>query len=106
MRLTELSVHELLTKFSSPDPTPGGGSASALASSLGASLLMMVAGLPKTRHGSDEDREALVSAAAALGAIRQELIVAVDADSAAYDQVVAAYKQPKGSEDEKQARKE
>ena len=55
---------DLLTAFSSADPTPGGGSASALASAVGASLLMMVAGLPKTRAGSDEDRAALASAAA------------------------------------------
>jgi formiminotetrahydrofolate cyclodeaminase len=105
MGLIDLPVSELLTKFSSPDPTPGGGSASALASSIGASLLMMVAGLPKTRSGSDEDRQALASAAAALGAIRQELVEAVDADSAAYDQVVAAYKRPKASDEEQRARK-
>src|SRR5258708_25535418 len=105
MQLIELSVRDLLAQFSSPNPTPGGGSASALASSIGASLVMMVAGLPKTRNGSDEDRQALASTAGALGAIRQQLIEAVDADSAAYDQVVAAYKRPKGSADEQQARK-
>ena len=105
MSLIDLSVRDLLDAFSSGDPTPGGGSASALASALGASLLMMVAGLPKTRGGSDEDRAALDAAAAALAAMRASLSGAVDADTAAYDQVVAAYKMPKGSADEQAARK-
>jgi formiminotetrahydrofolate cyclodeaminase len=45
--LADKSVRDLLAAFSSSDPTPGGGSASALASATGASLLMMVAGLTK-----------------------------------------------------------
>lgn len=105
MPLTDMSVRDLLTAFSSSDPTPGGGSASALAAAVGASLLMMVAGLPKTRNGSDEDRERLAQAAHRLEGVRQSLADAVDEDTAAYNQVVAAYKRPKGSDDEKAARK-
>jgi formiminotetrahydrofolate cyclodeaminase len=105
MPLSDLPLKDLLTAFSSSDPTPGGGSASALASALGASLLMMVAGLPKTRTGSDEDRAALNAAAAALSTMRTELAAAVDADTAAYDRVVSAYKLPKASTQEQAARK-
>jgi methenyltetrahydrofolate cyclohydrolase len=47
MKLTERSVHDLLAAFRSSEPTPGGGSASALSGAIGASLLAMVAGLPK-----------------------------------------------------------
>ena len=72
---------------------------------MGASLLTMVAGLPKTRSGSDEDRAALGAAAAALVACARHLADAIDADTAAYDQVVAAYKQPKATEAEQAARK-
>ena len=105
MGLADRSVRDLLTAFSSTGPTPGGGSASALASAIGASLLMMVAGLPKTRTGSDDDRAALTPAAGVLADIRRRLTDAVDADTAAYDQVVAAYTLPKGSADEQSARK-
>jgi len=105
MLLADRSVRDLLEAFSSSDPTPGGGSAAALASAVGASLLMMVAGLPKTRGGTDEDRSALASAAAALAGVRRQLTAAIDADTAAYDQVVAAYKMPKASADEQAARK-
>jgi formiminotetrahydrofolate cyclodeaminase len=105
MPLTDRSVRALLTAFSSSDPTPGGGSAAALASAVGASLLVMVAGLPKTRTGSDEDRAALAAAGAVLSDIREGLIEAIDADTAAYDRVVGAYKMPKASADEQAARK-
>jgi len=105
MPLVDKSVRELLTAFSSSDPTPGGGSASALSAALGASLLMMVAGLPKTRTGDAAERTALDDAARALDGIRARLTDAIDADAAAYDRVVAAYKLPKQSADEQAARK-
>jgi len=104
--LADRSVRDLLSAFSSSDPTPGGGSASALASAIGASLLIMVTGLPKTRNGSDEDRQALAAARAALEGLRQTLVNAIDADTKAYDEVVAAYKLPKATAGEQTARKE
>jgi formiminotetrahydrofolate cyclodeaminase len=105
MALADAPLRDLLAAFSSPDPTPGGGSASALASAVGASLLMMVAGLPKTRSGSDAERAALAASSAALGGIRSRLTAAIDADAGAYDQVVAAYKLPKSTPEEQAARK-
>ena len=105
MSLVDRSVRDLLAAFSSSDPTPGGGSAAALAAAVGASLLMMVASLPKTRSGSNEDRALLAEAAELLVRLRQQLADAVDADTIAYDQVVAAYRLPKGTDEEKRARK-
>jgi methenyltetrahydrofolate cyclohydrolase len=103
--LIDKTVQDLIAAFSSSDPTPGGGSASALASAVGASLLMMVASLPKTRTGAGEEKAALASAVGALTGIRDRLTSAIDADSAAYDEVVAAFKLPKATPDEQQARK-
>jgi formiminotetrahydrofolate cyclodeaminase len=99
------TVTELLDLFSSSDPTPGGGSASALSGALGASLLAMVAGLPKTRTNTPEERSTLDNARRQLMALRGTLAELVDRDAAAYDLVVAAYKQPKGTDSEKAARK-
>src|SRR5262249_45890420 len=103
--LVDKSVRDVLAAFSSSEPTPGGGSASALASAVGASLLLMVAALPKTRDNSDENRTALHGATTTLTGLRHKLTEAIDADTAAYDRVVAAYKLPKSSADEQQARK-
>jgi formiminotetrahydrofolate cyclodeaminase len=47
----------------------------------------------------------LTAAGGALAGIRASLTAAIDADTAAYDQVVATYKMPKASEDEQAARK-
>jgi formiminotetrahydrofolate cyclodeaminase len=103
--ITSKPLREVVAAFASSDPTPGGGSASALASAVGASLLVMVAGLPKTRSQSDDDRTALTFAAGALTGIQHQLTEAIDADSAAYDQVVDAYRQAKATDAEKGARK-
>jgi formiminotetrahydrofolate cyclodeaminase len=104
--LRDLPLADLLAAFSSPDPTPGGGSAAALSSAIGASLLLMVAALPKTRNGSEEDRTALTAAQRELSALRDRLTAAIDGDTAAYNGVVAAYKRPKASGEEQAARKE
>jgi len=58
-QLVDLSVSDLLRAISAPTPTPGGGSASALAGAVGAALLAMVAGMTKTRGGAAPDRAAL-----------------------------------------------
>src|SRR5438128_342187 len=102
--LVEKSVRDLLADLASPNPTPGGGSASALASASGASLLMMVASLPRTRTGAPEEREALVAASSGLADLQRQLAEAIDADAAAYDQVVAAHKMPKATEADRAAR--
>ena len=105
MALIDTPLRDLLAAFSSSDPTPGGGSAAALASAVGASLLMMVASLPKTRSNTPEDRAALERAGSELSALRRQLSDSVDADTAAYDAVVAAYRMPKATPDEQQSRK-
>lgn len=104
-RLADLSLRELLDRFAAPTPTPGGGSAAAAAGALGVSLLAMVAGLPKTKTGAPEERAALDAARAALLDLQRELVDLIDRDAAAYDQVTAAYRLPKNTDDEKAARK-
>jgi methenyltetrahydrofolate cyclohydrolase len=104
MKLTERSVSDILAAFRSPDPTPGGGSASALAAAAGASVLAMVGGLPKSRAATAEDAARLTAAGKRCAAIAVELEALVDRDSEAYDLVMAAYRQPKGSDEEKRAR--
>jgi formiminotetrahydrofolate cyclodeaminase len=104
VKLTDRTVAELLAALRSPDPTPGGGSASALAGAMGASLLAMVAGLPKSRAASDEDVRRLQAAGGRCTEMAGTLTALVDRDSEAYDLVVAAYRKPKGSDAEKAAR--
>jgi formiminotetrahydrofolate cyclodeaminase len=103
--LLDRSARDLLDAFASPAPTPGGGSASALAAAVGASLLLMVARLPKTRSGSEGERAALDGQLEQLASARQRLAALTDEDSAAYDAVMAAFRLPKGTDEEKAARR-
>jgi len=103
--LVDKTVTELLEAFASPAPTPGGGSASALAGAISASLLAMVAAMPKTSHGTPEDRAALDAIHPQLLALKTEMVTLIDRDAASYDEVVAAYRLPKATDAEKAARK-
>jgi formiminotetrahydrofolate cyclodeaminase len=104
MKLADRTVHELLAAFRSVDPTPGGGSASALAGATGASLLAMVAVLPRPMATAADDLERLRAAGARCSEIALRLEALIDRDSEAYDLVVGAYRLPKATDEEKAAR--
>jgi len=104
--LADNTVQELLDAFSAPTPTPGGGSAAALAGAVAAALLAMVAGMPKTRTGSPEDRQALDAVHPLLLGLGADFVGLIDRDANAYNQVVEAYRLPKGTDAEKVARKD
>jgi methenyltetrahydrofolate cyclohydrolase len=104
VKLVDRSVADLLAAFRSSSPTPGGGSASALSGAVGASLLAMVAGLPKSRAATDEQSTELSAAGARCSVLSDELTVLIDRDSDAYDLVVSAYRRPKSTDEEKAAR--
>jgi methenyltetrahydrofolate cyclohydrolase len=104
MRLTDKPVKALLEAFRSTSPTPGGGSAAALSGAIGASLLTMVAGLPKPRAASESELRRLREGGSHCAGLALELEALVDRDSQAYEQVVAAYRMPKETDTEKGAR--
>ena len=102
--LIDKPLRELLAAFGSSSPTPGGGSASAVAGALGASLLVMVSALPKTRHNTEDDRRALTDAGDHIRPLHDRLMTLVDQDTDAYNQVVSAHRLPRGTDAERQAR--
>jgi formiminotetrahydrofolate cyclodeaminase len=103
-RFADLTLTALLDEISSAAPTPGGGTAAAIAGAMGTSLLIMVTGLAKSKTSSDDEKAALATARAALSPIRERLMQFADADTEAFDQVMAAYRLPKASDAEKSAR--
>jgi methenyltetrahydrofolate cyclohydrolase len=104
-KLLSLPAADLLDRFASPDPTPGGGSAAALAGALGAALVSMVCAMPKTRTGAALERARLDAALAWAREAGERLRALVQEDARAYDAVVAAYRLPKGTDEDKAARK-
>ena len=108
MKLVELDVLEFLDVVDSNSPAPGGGSVSALASSLGASLARMVAHLSFGKKNyealADDVKAKFVANFDELLKIKNELNDLIDRDSEAYNTVMAAYKLPKETDEEKAAR--
>lgn len=100
-----MALVDLLDAFASNEPVPGGGSAAALAGALGTSLLIMVAGLPKTKTGAPEEAADLSEASARLRPLRDSLLELVDDDARAYRAVLDAMRLPKATEPEQDARR-
>jgi methenyltetrahydrofolate cyclohydrolase len=99
-----MSVAELLDALASPNPTPGGGTAAAIAGAMGTSLLVMVAGLAKSKNNTDDEKAALATARDVLLPLTVRLRQLADADAESFDRVMAAYRLPKIADDEKATR--
>jgi formiminotetrahydrofolate cyclodeaminase len=104
MTLGASPLSTVLAQFRSSNPTPGGGSAAALAGALGASLLAMVASLPRPRAASDIDLQRLRDAGQRTASLAMDLERLIDRDAEAYDLVVGAYRLPKSTDEEKAVR--
>jgi glutamate formiminotransferase / formiminotetrahydrofolate cyclodeaminase len=98
------TVGALLDALASDAPTPGGGTASALTAAIGASLVAMVARLTIGKKGFEEVRDRMGQIAAEADAARTEFESLADQDARAFDAVMHAYRLPKATDQEKQAR--
>ncbi len=104
--MDELTLNQFLERVAQGAPTPGGGSAAALAGSLGASLVEMVVNLTigkKEFAGSEEQIKTIGQEARSY---REALARTIQEDISAYQSVMAARRLPRGSEEEKKRRKE
>ena len=99
-----LTLDQFLSALASASPTPGGGTAAAVAGSMGAALAEMVAQLTlaKEKYASSHDAVRPISEAAQLA--RAEFLRLAREDSDAYDGVVAARRLPKETDDQKLVR--
>jgi glutamate formiminotransferase/formiminotetrahydrofolate cyclodeaminase len=104
-QLTQLSLAAFADRTAAKEPTPGGGSVAAYIGTVGAALGIMAARFTEGRKGFEEHEGALAREIAALETLRGRLIELVEADAAAYSTVTGAYKLPKGTPEEKEARK-
>jgi methenyltetrahydrofolate cyclohydrolase len=99
-RFRDLSIGEFASRLASSEPVPGGGSASAVAAALGASLVTMVASLT-TGRPKFVDHEPMLAWAIQTGSrLSDRFLTLADEDAEAYAGFAAALKLPRDSEPE------
>src|SRR6266699_3299251 len=102
--LVKMNLRELCNETLSDSPAPGGGSVAALMGALGASLGGMVANLSAGKRGWDDELKYFSDWAVKAQQLKDEMLLLVDEDTAAFNKVMAAFALAKGSAKERSAR--
>ncbi|MDQ6694566.1 MAG: cyclodeaminase/cyclohydrolase family protein [Chloroflexota bacterium] len=106
MSLIKLTVEDFIRELASANPTPGGGSASALAGAMSAAMVEMACNLTIGREKFRDVEEELQTVLGRATKLRGAMLDAVDDDTQAYNAVSQAHKLPRSTEDEKKQRTE
>ncbi len=88
----DFTPNKFLNATAGSTPTPGGGSTAALAGALSAALAGMVANLTTGRKKYADVEEQVQEVLARVGPLRQSLTAAIVEDSAAFDQLMAVWR--------------
>ena len=99
--LANLKITEYLEKAAAGTAVPGGGSVAALNAALAAGLAEMVANLTIGKKGYEAVAEEMNDIAGKSTELREKLTAAIDRDAEAYSEVMAAFKLPKATDQEK-----
>ncbi len=97
-------VDEFVHEVSRESPAPGGGSVSALAGSLAAALASMVANLTAGKAGYERAWASMSGVALEAQPVKDQLLLAIDEDTRAFNGYMEALRLPKGTAEEKAAR--
>ncbi|MCR4424757.1 MAG: cyclodeaminase/cyclohydrolase family protein [Firmicutes bacterium] len=106
MSFAGMALREFLGELGASTPAPGGGSASAVAGAMGLALVSMVAGLTPKEAIQQTEAARLTDVREKACALRERLLALADEDTAAFNCVMRAYRLPKSTDTEKQARRE
>ena len=105
-KLVGMTVEDFVWETASESKAPGGGSISAAMGAFGAALGTMVANLSSHKRGWDERWEEFSDWAEKGKACHDELLRLVDADTDAFNQIVAAWRMPNSTPAEKAAQQD
>ncbi len=105
-RLVDLTVTGFTHETASESAAPGGGSISAAVGAFGAALGTMVANLSAHKRGWDVRWEEFSDFSEQGKVCHDRLLKLIDDDTAAFNEIMAAFGLPKGSDAEKAARQD
>jgi formiminotetrahydrofolate cyclodeaminase len=100
----DLTVAQFVDVLASGEPVPGGGAAAAIAGSLGAALVAMVANLSEGRPKYAEHAALHARAIPAAKELQDRMLSLADEDAEAFAGYGAAMKLPRGTDEERVAR--
>lgn len=110
MKLINLEVNDFINEVDSKSPAPGGGSVSALISTLGVALASMVGHLSvgkKAFNALDPTIQLeFIDTHRDLDMLKNELIQLIDKDTEAFNLIMEAYQLPKETDEQKKIRQE
>jgi methenyltetrahydrofolate cyclohydrolase len=108
--LQNLTLKAFAEELASNSPAPGGGSAAALAASLGTSLGSMVFNLTVGKKAyneyDEETKDSILKALEITNLNEAEFLNLMEKDAEEFLELMAAFKLPKNTEEEKTVRKE
>ena len=104
--LVGMRLSDFVDEVSRDTPAPGGGSIAALAGSLGAALASMVANITHNKTHDPEKAKRILALAEKAQAVKDELLRAVDDDTAAFNVYLEAVRLPKATPDEQRVREQ
>jgi methenyltetrahydrofolate cyclohydrolase len=93
-----------LGSLSSEAPTPGGGAAAGVVAATGAALIAMVGRLTVGKDGFADVEDRMRSIVDAADGEREAFLALADEDAQAFESVMASFRFPKGTDEEKTAR--
>lgn len=103
-RLVSMTNRAFVDELSTDSAAPGGGSVSALTGAQAAALVAMVANLTVGRKGYEAVQERVKALAEEAQELKDALLDAMDADTAAFERVMAAFALPKATEPQRRDR--
>jgi len=102
--LASLGLNEFLEKTASKDPVPGGGCVAAMSAATAAALTGMVANITIGKKKYVEVEEEMKAIAEKAATLREKLLNDINRDADSFNEVMAAFKLPKETDEEKAVR--
>jgi formiminotetrahydrofolate cyclodeaminase len=104
--LKDMNLKSFLDTTISDAPVPGGGSVAALSGALAAALSGMVANLTIGKKKYADFEAPMKEVLERMSVLKDELLEDIDRDAKAFDGVMACFKMPKETDEDKKNRKE